>query len=170
MIVSNTRSKARAQFVRACLRCVSVDLCRFPRRLEPGVDSDGRCGACDGARATRHARCAQAGRLAFASFFAALFVVVTAQAIPACQMRFTRDCSRSLDQARQHKLGTYLVFRGGIEVFSNVPFVLVAGNWIPRFTDPVLMWKVLALCDDVCRKSNNHRLGCEHDRGGISAQ
>jgi Na+/H+ antiporter NhaD/arsenite permease-like protein len=33
----------------------------------------------------------------------------------------------------------------GSNVFSNVPFVLVAGNWIARFTEPVLMWKVLAL-------------------------
>jgi len=33
----------------------------------------------------------------------------------------------------------------GSNVFSNVPFVLVAGNWIARFTDPALMWKVLAL-------------------------
>jgi Na+/H+ antiporter NhaD/arsenite permease-like protein len=28
---------------------------------------------------------------------------------------------------------------------SNVPFVLVAGNWIARFTDAALVWKVLAL-------------------------
>jgi Na+/H+ antiporter NhaD/arsenite permease-like protein len=33
----------------------------------------------------------------------------------------------------------------GSNVFSNVPFVLVAGNWIARFTEPALMWKVLAL-------------------------
>jgi Na+/H+ antiporter NhaD/arsenite permease-like protein len=33
----------------------------------------------------------------------------------------------------------------GSNVFSNVPFVLVAGNWIVRFTEPDLMWKVLAL-------------------------
>jgi Na+/H+ antiporter NhaD/arsenite permease-like protein len=26
-----------------------------------------------------------------------------------------------------------------------VPFVLVAGKWIPHFADPALMWKVLAL-------------------------
>jgi len=26
-----------------------------------------------------------------------------------------------------------------------VPFVLVAGNWMSRLTEPVLMWKVLAL-------------------------
>src|SRR5205085_3293710 len=30
-------------------------------------------------------------------------------------------------------------------IFSNVPFVLVAGNWINRFAEPELMWKVLAL-------------------------
>ena len=33
----------------------------------------------------------------------------------------------------------------GSNVFSNVPFVLVAGKWIPHFADPTLMWKVLAL-------------------------
>jgi Na+/H+ antiporter NhaD/arsenite permease-like protein len=33
----------------------------------------------------------------------------------------------------------------GSNIFSNVPFVLVAGKWIARFADPDLMWKVLAL-------------------------
>ena len=33
----------------------------------------------------------------------------------------------------------------GSNIFSNVPFVLVAGNWITRFAEPALMWKVLAL-------------------------
>src|SRR5437762_3193784 len=33
----------------------------------------------------------------------------------------------------------------GSNIFSNVPFVLVAGKWIERFNDPELMWKVLAL-------------------------
>lgn len=33
----------------------------------------------------------------------------------------------------------------GSNVFSNVPFVLVAGKWIGRLADPALMWKVLAL-------------------------
>ena len=33
----------------------------------------------------------------------------------------------------------------GSNIFSNVPFVLVAGKWIPHFADPKLMWKVLAL-------------------------
>ncbi|HXJ73155.1 MAG TPA: hypothetical protein VNM37_09880, partial [Candidatus Dormibacteraeota bacterium] len=33
----------------------------------------------------------------------------------------------------------------GSNVFSNVPFVLIAGKWIPNFANPPLMWKVLAL-------------------------
>jgi len=33
----------------------------------------------------------------------------------------------------------------GSNIFSNVPFVLVAGKWIASFTRPELMWKVLAL-------------------------
>jgi Na+/H+ antiporter NhaD/arsenite permease-like protein len=33
----------------------------------------------------------------------------------------------------------------GSNVFSNVPFVLVAGHWMSSFADPELMWKVLAL-------------------------
>lgn len=33
----------------------------------------------------------------------------------------------------------------GSNVFSNVPFVLVAGKWISNFADPNLMWKVMAL-------------------------
>ncbi len=33
----------------------------------------------------------------------------------------------------------------GSNVFSNVPFVLVAGKWIGSFQNPELMWKVMAL-------------------------
>ncbi len=33
----------------------------------------------------------------------------------------------------------------GSNVFSNVPFVLVAGKWIGNFAQPDLMWKVMAL-------------------------
>jgi len=33
----------------------------------------------------------------------------------------------------------------GSNLFSNVPFVLVAGKWIPGFAHPALMWKVMAL-------------------------
>jgi Na+/H+ antiporter NhaD/arsenite permease-like protein len=33
----------------------------------------------------------------------------------------------------------------GSNVFSNVPFVLVAAKWINNFAHPELMWKVMAL-------------------------
>jgi Na+/H+ antiporter NhaD/arsenite permease-like protein len=33
----------------------------------------------------------------------------------------------------------------GSNIFSNVPFVLVAGKWIGNFTHPELMWQVMAL-------------------------
>lgn len=33
----------------------------------------------------------------------------------------------------------------GSNVFSNVPFVLVAGEWVDGFGNPALMWKVMAL-------------------------
>jgi len=33
----------------------------------------------------------------------------------------------------------------GSNIFSNVPFVLVAGKWVNHFADPELMWKVMAL-------------------------
>jgi Na+/H+ antiporter NhaD/arsenite permease-like protein len=33
----------------------------------------------------------------------------------------------------------------GSNVFSNVPFVLVAGKWVNHFARPELMWKVMAL-------------------------
>jgi Na+/H+ antiporter NhaD/arsenite permease-like protein len=33
----------------------------------------------------------------------------------------------------------------GSNIFSNVPFVLVAGKWIGNFAEPGLMWKVMAL-------------------------
>ncbi len=33
----------------------------------------------------------------------------------------------------------------GSNIFSNVPFVLVAGQWLENFANPPLMWKVMAL-------------------------
>lgn len=33
----------------------------------------------------------------------------------------------------------------GSNLFSNVPFVLIAGKWIGNFANPELMWKVMAL-------------------------
>lgn len=33
----------------------------------------------------------------------------------------------------------------GSNVFSNVPYVLIAASWVPGFDNPALIWKVLAL-------------------------
>jgi Na+/H+ antiporter NhaD/arsenite permease-like protein len=79
-------------------------------------------------------------------FFAALFVVVeglSGTGLP--------------DQIHQKLHGVFGASAGsqawnlswlsvlGSNVFSNVPFVLVAGKWINNFAQPELMWKVLAL-------------------------
>jgi Na+/H+ antiporter NhaD/arsenite permease-like protein len=79
-------------------------------------------------------------------FFAALFVVVeglNGTGLP--------------DQIYRHVQGVFGVSAGaqawnfawfsalGSNVFSNVPFVLVAGKWVHNFAQPELMWKVMAL-------------------------
>jgi Na+/H+ antiporter NhaD/arsenite permease-like protein len=79
-------------------------------------------------------------------FFAALFVVVEGL-----------NCTGLPDQiyGRVHGVfGTSATAQAwnlawfsalGSNVFSNVPFVLVAGKWIGNFVRPDLMWKVMAL-------------------------
>ena len=79
-------------------------------------------------------------------FFAALFIVVEGLS------------GTGLPDAVYHRLepvfGTGATSQGwnfawfsilGSNVFSNVPFVLVAGKWIHNFAQPELMWKVMAL-------------------------
>jgi Na+/H+ antiporter NhaD/arsenite permease-like protein len=79
-------------------------------------------------------------------FFAALFIVVdglSETGLPdAIYSRF-QPIFGSSTPAQAWNLAWFSVV--GSNVFSNVPFVLVAGNWIARFTEPALMWKVLAL-------------------------
>jgi Na+/H+ antiporter NhaD/arsenite permease-like protein len=79
-------------------------------------------------------------------FFAALFVVAAGL-----------NSTRLPDQAYSHLRGMFgatvnsqawnlaWFSAAGSNVFSNVPFVLVAGKWLPNFANPDLMWKVLAL-------------------------
>lgn len=79
-------------------------------------------------------------------FFAALFVVVEGLNLTGLP-----------DQAYagvQGVFGTTVVMQAwnlawfsalGSNLFSNVPFVLVAGKWMVNFADPPLMWKVMAL-------------------------
>jgi len=79
-------------------------------------------------------------------FFAALFVVVDGlnnTGLPEAIYSRLQPIFGSSTPAQAWNLTWFSVV--GSNIFSNVPFVLVAGNWIGRFTDPVLMWKVLAL-------------------------
>ena len=79
-------------------------------------------------------------------FFAALFVVVEGLSdtgLPDAVYRHLRPVFGSSVTTQTWNLAWFSV--AGSNLFSNVPFVLVAGKWIARFTDPELMWKVLAL-------------------------
>jgi len=79
-------------------------------------------------------------------FFAALFVVVEGLSdtgLPDAIYRHLQPMFGSHVTAQAWNLTWFSV--AGSNIFSNVPFVLVAGKWIPHFADPALMWKVLAL-------------------------
>jgi len=79
-------------------------------------------------------------------FFAALFVVVdglTDTGLPDAIYSRLQPIFGSRVPTQAWNLAWFSV--AGSNVFSNVPFVLVAGKWITRFADPELMWKVLAL-------------------------
>jgi Na+/H+ antiporter NhaD/arsenite permease-like protein len=79
-------------------------------------------------------------------FFAALFVVVEG-------LNGTGLPDQAYARLRG-LFGTTVISQGwglawlsvvGSNLFSNVPFVLVAGKWIPNLANPELMWKVMAL-------------------------
>lgn len=79
-------------------------------------------------------------------FFAALFVVVeglNGTGLPD-QIYQRLQGFFGASNARQAASFTLLSVLGS-NVFSNVPFVLVAGKWIANFAQPELMWKVMAL-------------------------
>ena len=79
-------------------------------------------------------------------FFAALFIVVDGLSdtgLPDAIYSRLQPIFGSSAPAQAWNLTWFSVV--GSNVFSNVPFVLVAGNWIARFAEPALMWKVLAL-------------------------
>jgi len=80
------------------------------------------------------------------AFFAALFVVVDGLSdtgLPDAIYRRLQPIFGSSATAQAWNLTWFSAI--GSNIFSNVPFVLVAGKWIARFAEPELMWKVLAL-------------------------
>jgi Na+/H+ antiporter NhaD/arsenite permease-like protein len=79
-------------------------------------------------------------------FFAALFIVVEGlneTGLPDRIYAGLRGVFGATATAQAWNLAWFSV--AGSNLFSNVPFVLVAGKWITNFADPELMWQVLAL-------------------------
>lgn len=79
-------------------------------------------------------------------FFAALFVVVeglNGTGLPEQIYRAIGSVFGDTPGSQAVHFAWFSVL--GSNVFSNVPFVLVAGRWIPEFADPDLMWRVMAL-------------------------
>jgi Na+/H+ antiporter NhaD/arsenite permease-like protein len=79
-------------------------------------------------------------------FFAALFVVVeglNGTGLPTQIYSHLRGAFGATETSQAWNLAWFSA--AGSNIFSNVPFVLVAGKWIPNFANPALMWKVLAL-------------------------
>ncbi|HEV2391133.1 MAG TPA: anion transporter [Verrucomicrobiae bacterium] len=79
-------------------------------------------------------------------FFAALFVVVeglSGTGLPNQLFERIQGVFGASPASQGWNLAWFSVL--GSNLFSNVPFVLVAGEWIHHFVQPVLMWKVMAL-------------------------
>ena len=79
-------------------------------------------------------------------FFAALFVVVEGinrTGLPDQAYARLHPIFGGSTAAQAWNLAWFSA--AGSNVFSNVPFVLIAGKWIPNFATPELMWKVMAL-------------------------
>jgi Na+/H+ antiporter NhaD/arsenite permease-like protein len=79
-------------------------------------------------------------------FFAALFVVVeglNGTGLPDQIHGHVRGVFGSSATSQGWNLAWFSAL--GSNLFSNVPFVLVAGKWISNFANPELMWKVMAL-------------------------
>jgi Na+/H+ antiporter NhaD/arsenite permease-like protein len=79
-------------------------------------------------------------------FFAALFVVVDGLSDTGLLDAIYRHLQPVVGSTVSSQGWNLALFSAaGSNIFSNVPFVLVAAKWIGRFNDPGLMWKVLAL-------------------------
>jgi Na+/H+ antiporter NhaD/arsenite permease-like protein len=79
-------------------------------------------------------------------FFAALFIVVDGLSdtgLPAAMFEHLRATFGSRVPTQAYSFAGFSII--GSNIFSNVPFVLVAANWINSFSHPALMWRVLAL-------------------------
>jgi Na+/H+ antiporter NhaD/arsenite permease-like protein len=79
-------------------------------------------------------------------FFAALFIVVEGLGGTGLPDQIYRKVSVLFGSSAHGQAWNFAWFSAiGSNLFSNVPFVLVAGKWMNNFARPELMWKVMAL-------------------------
>jgi Na+/H+ antiporter NhaD/arsenite permease-like protein len=79
-------------------------------------------------------------------FFAGLFVVVAGVGQVGAADRMHGVIAPLLGERPERQVLTFSLFTVlASQVVSNVPFVLLAGHWIPRMSDPRLIWLATAL-------------------------
>ena len=79
-------------------------------------------------------------------FFAALFIVVEGLGGTGLPDQIFSQVRGMFGRSPWGQAWNFAWFSAlGSNVFSNVPFVLVAGKWINHFAQPDLMWRVMAL-------------------------
>ena len=79
-------------------------------------------------------------------FFAALFIVVEGLQGTGLPDQIYRKVAVIFGSSAISQAWNLAWFSAvGSNIFSNVPFVLVAGKWVGNFAQPELMWKVMAL-------------------------
>jgi Na+/H+ antiporter NhaD/arsenite permease-like protein len=80
-------------------------------------------------------------------FFAGLFVVVAGVGKAGVAEAMYRAIAPALGAEAPRQAVVFGLFSvGASQVVSNVPFVILAGAWIPRLADPTLLWLATALC------------------------
>jgi Na+/H+ antiporter NhaD/arsenite permease-like protein len=79
-------------------------------------------------------------------FFAGLFVVVAAVARSGAAARMHDAVAPLFGAGGARQVLAFSIFTvAGSQLVSNVPFVILAGEWIPRMEDPRLLWLATAL-------------------------
>jgi len=79
-------------------------------------------------------------------FFAGLFVVVAGVGRAGAADRMHDGIAPLLGAGASRQTVLFSMFSVvGSQLVSNVPFVLLAGNWIPRMSEPSLLWLATAL-------------------------
>ena len=102
-------------------------------------------------------------------FFAALFVVTFGVSEAGIAERLYLALQPLFGSTPGHQIVRFGAFAvAGVQLVSNVPFVLLAARWIPQMADPHLSWLALALTTHAGGKSDARRVGCEPDRAGAS--